>query len=515
MLEQTVRNTIEKHSLIAQGDHIVLGLSGGPDSMCLFHVLRTVFSEHEIGLTVVHVNHKFRPGAAEEEQEYVEKLCKNAGVDCRSFVFDCNKIAEENHMTGEEAGRKVRYDSFFEVTKELREKGIPAEKIKTAVAHNINDQAETVLFRILRGTGTDGLSGMEYRRKDEKGMTVIRPLLDVKRADIDEYCRSNKLDPKKDKSNEEPIYARNKIRLDLIPYIEENYNPGIKDALIRLCGIAYEDSCFINSEAEKALKKALISNKKGKCVIDIREIKDLHSAVMGRVIIKAMNLAGLSTDMTHAHIKQAEELIIKEETSKSMNFPHGYIMKIIYGKAEIYRQEVGETAVGAKIETQPKTAVETKIKVQPKTAVETKIKVQPETRIGNMSESQPKERPGLKISIIMKEDFAEKKDAAAFDFDMFEEAYKDNGNTFESIVLRRRRPGDFIMLPNVGGRKKIQDLFVDMKVREDQRERVYMAAINDEILWIPGGITKARYSGNFKINEDTKRVLVLEIHGSL
>ena len=115
----------------------------------------------------------------------------------------------------------------------------------------------------------------------------------------------------------------------------------------------------------------------------------------------------------------------------------------------------------------------------------------------------------------MKEDFAEKKDAAAFDFDMFEEAYKDNGNTFESIVLRRRRPGDFIMLPNVGGRKKIQDLFVDMKVREDQRERVYMAAINDEILWIPGGITKARYSGNFKINEDTKRVLVLEIHGSL
>ncbi|MDD4366361.1 MAG: tRNA lysidine(34) synthetase TilS, partial [Eubacteriales bacterium] len=240
-----------------------------------------------------------------------------------------------------------------------------------------------------------------------------------------------------------------------------------------------------------ALKKALTSNKKGKCVIDIREIKALHSAVMGRVIIKAMNLAGLSTDMTHAHIKQAEELIIKEETSKSMNFPHGYIMKIIYGKAEIYRQEVGETAVGAKIETQQ------------------------ENRIGNMSESQPKERPGLKISIIMKEDFAEKKDAAAFDFDMFEEAYKDNGNTFESIVLRRRRPGDFIMLPNVGGRKKIQDLFVDMKVREDQRERVYMAAINDEILWIPGGITKARYSGNFKINEDTKRVLVLEIHGSL
>jgi len=491
MLEQTVRDTIEKHSLIAQGDHIVLGLSGGPDSMCLFHVLRTVFSEHEIGLTAVHVNHKFRPGAAEEEQEYVEKLCKNAGVDCRSFVFDCNKIAEENHMTGEEAGRKVRYDSFFEVTKELREKGIPAEKIKTAVAHNINDQAETVLFRILRGTGTDGLSGMEYRRKDEKGMIVIRPLLDVKRADIDEYCRSNKLDPKKDKSNEEPLYARNKIRLDLIPYIEENYNPGIKDALIRLCGIAYEDSCFINSEAEKALKKALISNKKGKCVIDIREIKDLHSAVMGRVIIKAMNLAGLSTDMTHAHIKQAEELIIKEETSKSMNFPHGYIMKIIYGKAEIYRQEVGETAVGAKIETQQ------------------------ENRIGNMSESRPKERPGLKISILMKEDFAEKKDAAAFDFDMFEEAYKDNGNTFESIVLRRRKPGDFIMLPNVGGRKKIQDLFVDMKVREDQRERVYMAAINDEILWIPGGITKARYSGNFKINEDTKRVLVLEIHGSL
>ena len=334
-------------------------------------------------------------------------------------------------------------------------------------------------------------------------MIIIRPLLDVKRADIDEYCRSNKLDPKKDKSNDEPLYARNKIRLDLIPYIEENYNPGIKDALIRLCGIAYEDSCFINSEAEKALKKALISNKKGKCVLDIREIKDLHSAVLGRVIVKAMNLAGLSSDMTHAHIKQAEELIIKGETSKSTNFPHGYIMKIIYGKAEIYRQEVGETAVGAKIEMQPEIAVGAKIETQPETAVGAKI------------ETQAKDIPGLKVSILMKEDFAEKKDAAAFDFDMFEEAYKDNGDTFESIVLRTRKPGDFIMLPNVGGRKKIQDLFVDMKVREDQREKLYMAAINDEILWIPGGITKARYSGNFKINEDTKRVLVLEIHGSL
>ncbi|HUM55667.1 MAG TPA: tRNA lysidine(34) synthetase TilS [Bacillota bacterium] len=473
--------------MIEQGDHIVLGLSGGPDSMCLFHVLRTVFKEQEIGLTAVHVNHKFRPGAAEEEQEYVEKLCKKAGVDCRSFVFDCSKIAEESHMTGEEAGRKVRYDSFFEVTKELRKKGVPAKKIKTAVAHNMNDQAETVLFRILRGTGTDGLSGMEYKRKDEKGMTVIRPLLDVKRTDIDEYCRSNKLDPRKDKSNEEPLYARNKIRLDLIPYIEENYNPNIKDALIRLCGIAYEDSSFINTEAEKVLKKALVSNKKEKCVIDIREIKDLHSAVIGRVIIKAMGMAGLSSDLTNAHIKQAEELIIKGETSKSTNFPHGYIMKTVYGKAEIYRQEVVETATGTELEMQAEAADGTKLT----------------------------NKPGLKISILMKEDFTGKKDVAIFDFDMFEEAYKDNEKTFESIVLRTRKPGDFIVLPDVGGRKKIQDLFVDTKVREEKRENVYMVAINSEILWIPAGITKARYSGNFKVNEDTKRVLVLEIHGSL
>ncbi|MGX8773942.1 MAG: tRNA lysidine(34) synthetase TilS, partial [Bacillota bacterium] len=157
--EKIIRDTIREHNLIEKGDHIVIGLSGGPDSVCLFHVLSVMAAEMDLTIHPVHVNHMFRPGAAEADQKYVEELSEHFGLTPYVFTVNCSALAEELDMTSEEAGRKARYDAFFLVAEKVAgELGGPG-RVKIAVGHNANDQAETVLFRILRGTGMDGLAG--------------------------------------------------------------------------------------------------------------------------------------------------------------------------------------------------------------------------------------------------------------------------------------------------------------------------------------------------------------------
>ena len=227
------------------GEHIVTGLSGGPDSVCLFHVLLSLQEELDLKLYPVHINHKFRPGAAERDQDYVENLCAEHGLRCTTVVRDCGRLAAELGMTDEEAGRKVRYDAFRSVAEEIAagrdgESPVSPEHIKIAVAQNANDQAETILFRLLRGTGPDGLAGIAYSRSEGR-FRVIRPVLDITRSEIESYCRDNRLDPVIDHTNSETVYARNRIRLELLPLLERDYNPGIMSALVRLGRIAADD----------------------------------------------------------------------------------------------------------------------------------------------------------------------------------------------------------------------------------------------------------------------------------
>ena len=167
--EKQIRRTIDEQNLISRGDHIVIGLSGGPDSVCLFHVLKGMAEEMMLTLHPVHLNHKFRPGAAEEDQAYVERLCSELGTPARVFTVDCKALAEELGMTSEEAGRKARYDAFYHVAEEVAGSctGGDTGRVKIAVAQNANDQAETVMFRLLRGTGTDGLAGMQRLQRNQ------------------------------------------------------------------------------------------------------------------------------------------------------------------------------------------------------------------------------------------------------------------------------------------------------------------------------------------------------------
>ncbi len=344
MLIERVRKTIAEHGLIKKKQHIVLGLSGGPDSVCLFHVLMKLRDMLDISIYPVHLNHKFRPGEAERDQAYVEELCRKEGVVCRTFVTDCVKLAEELSMTGEEAGRKARYDAFYDTAEEIS-KGLVAsgmakedarEHVRIAVAQNANDQAETVLFRILRGTGTDGLAGIAYER-EERGFKVIRPLLDVYREDIEEYCRKNELEPVIDHTNHEMLYSRNKIRLELIPFLESGYNENIKESLVRLARISSKDRDYLWQQTEKEYKRLAAYSDDDSVIMDRKELDRLHPAIRHRLIMKAFACIGLEKDISEERIQSADYIIGKKQAPKIVEFPYGYRLKVAAGKAIFYR----------------------------------------------------------------------------------------------------------------------------------------------------------------------------------
>lgn len=469
-----VREAVLRYGLAKKGDHIVCGLSGGPDSVCLFFALYQLREELGITVSAVHVNHQLRPGAAEEEQQYVETLCERLGVRCRSVVFDCAALAERLGITGEEAGRKKRYEAFDEEAEGLmRTLGKPKEQVRIAVAHNAEDQAETLLFRMIRGTGTDGLAGIERMRKSEKGFQIIRPILGIRRKAIEEYCREKELCPRIDKTNLEAVYTRNKIRLELLPYLAQNLNENIVEALLRLAVTAGEDREYLRQQTEEAFHSVRISAAEDRIELCGERVKALPAALRHRVLISAFSELGLRQDIGRIHIEAADRLIQNGETGKTAEFPAGYRMQTVYGKLAFLAPE----------------------------------RIQPEASVGGR----------FSVKLLSKEEWDEypKQPSgrfAAFDYEAF---CRERGS--ELPILRLKQPGDF--LPTAGGTKKLQDLLVDSKVPREERSRIPIAASGSEILWIPGresgfpdGLPgRGRFSVKYRVSSDSKTVLLLEI----
>lgn len=344
MLIEKVKETVEKHNLIGNRQHIVLGLSGGPDSMCLFDVLMRLSEEKKLKIYPVHINHGLRPVEADRDQEYVENVCGQRGVICRSFSVDCHSMAEELKMTDEEAGRKARYDAFFETAKDIsdsicKDTGCSEQEalaqVKIAVAHNADDQAETVLFRILRGTGIDGISGISHSRR-ERGFDVIRPILDITREEIEKYCEERKLSPVIDGTNSQALYTRNRIRLELIPFLEREYNENMRAVLVRLAGIAAQDSEYIWSQTEKEYGRALIKESSEEIIMDREIMSGEHHALRHRIILKAFARIGLDKDVSEERIKAADYIIEKKQAPKTVEFPRGYRLTVAKGKVVFY-----------------------------------------------------------------------------------------------------------------------------------------------------------------------------------
>ena len=233
--DERVLRTIRKFNMICSGDCIVVAVSGGPDSMSLLRALIKLREKFNIKLVVAHVNHMIR-AVADSETEFVKGFCEDNDVECFVKKVDVVGLSEKLKISCEEAGRNVRYDFFDEIFDK-----VGANKI--AIAHNKNDNAETVLMNIMRGSGVSGLKGIEPIRNGK----FIRPLIEIDRKSIEQYCVDENLNPKFDESNKENVYTRNKVRNLLIPYIEKEFNPNIIESISRLSDLATQESNFVDN----------------------------------------------------------------------------------------------------------------------------------------------------------------------------------------------------------------------------------------------------------------------------
>ena len=284
-VEEQVYNTIKKYNLLQEKDRIVVGVSGGPDSICLLHVLNSLKEKLKVEIFVAHINHMIRE-EADIETEYVQEFCERLGVECFVKKIDVESLARKQKRGTEETGRNIRYNFFEEVAKETNSNRI-------ATAHNLNDKAETVLLNIIRGSGTSGLKGIEPIR-DKK---YIRPLIETTREDIEEYCNKNNLNPKYDKTNDETIYRRNKIRNNIIPYIKKEFNPNIIKTISRLSEVATEENEYLDQISKKTFDDIFVGTTSSRphteektCIIlDLKKFNNLELVIKRRVILYTIN----------------------------------------------------------------------------------------------------------------------------------------------------------------------------------------------------------------------------------
>lgn len=299
-VKEIVERIIEKYNLIEPEDRIVVAVSGGPDSICLLDVLNKIRNAQKspspLGLAVAHVNHMIREEASEDEN-FVKEYCEKIGVNFYSKSIDVKKLANNNKIGLEEAGRKARYEFFDEV----------AEKVganKIAIAHNKNDSVETVIMHILRGSGTYGLHGIE-----PKNGKYIRPLIDCDRQEIEQYCKDNNIEARIDKTNFENVYTRNKIRNIVIPYIKEEFNPNIIETICRLSNLIKEEDEFINLEVEKTYANAVLEEDKEKIILDLKKFNSQEKVIKSRLVLYTINrLFGTAKGIEKIHIEDIIKL---------------------------------------------------------------------------------------------------------------------------------------------------------------------------------------------------------------
>lgn len=451
-----VKRTIDKYCMLQPGDRVVVGVSGGPDSLCLLHVLDSLREEYKFSIFAAHLNHKFRGAAADADAEFVDCICKEWGIPAYIEAFDVPAYIKETGLSPEEAGREIRYRLFDRVCGEVGGN-------KIAVAHNLNDHVETILMRFMRGSGIEGLKGIEAVRG-----RIIRPLLETERQEIEEYCSAKRLDPRIDKTNMEAVYNRNRIRLELIPYIQKNFNPNIMMALSRFSGLIKDENDFLEAEAESKMSvMAVIEG--DRVMIDTKQLLSVHAALQRRIIRRSIEkLAQTLNGFDFKHYEGVLQLADRS-TGAAIILPHGLKAFISYDKLVV-----------------AKNIVKADKKCYYKLKYDYDNSVETEQGYMTIERRDPKE-----IGLFRRNG------------DMI---FIDPAAVKEGLVLRHREPGDLFAPIGMTGKKKLKEYLIDEKIPREKRDTLELIADGNEIVWIVGG----RLSENYKITDKTLDAVVIK-----
>lgn len=453
-----VKKTIHVHNMIQLGDIIIVGLSGGADSISLLYILNNLKDIYNIKIIAVHINHCLRGTESDADESFALEVCKHLGIKFSAFRYDIKAYSKMNNITEEEAGRKLRYESFYNV--------LHLEKAnKIAVAHNKNDQAETILMRLFRGTGIKGLGGIPYKRNE-----IIRPLLDCNRSDIETYCFLNNISYKIDSTNNLEVYTRNKIRLSLIPFIQKELNSNIVDTLCRTAHLLNEENDYLEKISMQAFQECSII--KDTVLIDIKKLLKYDEVIKRRIIrIAYIRYKADLHDINYSHIESVLELVHKQN-GKCVMLPNNLLAVRQYDflSLSIAQEKVKEFCYDLKF-----------------------------------GEFLFIEEINLYIT-ISHEIIENKKNF----INMYTKSFcYDKINNV--IQIRNRKKGDKIYLKGMTGNKKIKDLFIDLKVPKSQRDNIPLIADGQNIIWILDD--KNRTSVGYSADTYTSNKIIIQIWG--
>ncbi len=313
---KTVKQSIKKYGLIKPGDRILLGVSGGPDSLVLALVLNALKEELGLKLQIAHLDHGLRKDSG-QDAVFVRKFAGRLGIPVTIAKTKIRKINGKGSI--EEISRNARLAFFFSLAKKIK-----ADKI--ALGHNLDDNAETVLMRLIRGAGLYGLSAISPKR-EINGFCLIRPLIEVGRAEIEAFLKTKEIKPLRDKTNSEDIYFRNKIRNQLLPLLQK-YNPLIKENLSRTARIVADDYDYLKQEAQSTAKK--LGQR-----IDIKKFCKLHPAIQRMILrLNIKRLCNSTRRINFQHISEIEDLIFNRPENSVVDLPNG--LAVVKKKNKIY-----------------------------------------------------------------------------------------------------------------------------------------------------------------------------------
>ena len=455
-MEEKVFSYIEKYNMIETGSQVIVGISGGADSVCLLFLLKKYQKRREFSLCALHVNHGIRGGEALRDQNFSEKICEELQVPFRVYAADVPRMAAEKKLSLEEAGREARRTAFEKLAGEYGKPqgGSGEKKVQIALAHHENDNSETVLHNLIRGTGAAGLGGIRpvWDTDTEQGsLWYIRPLLEVSRNEIEEFLRAQQITWMTDSTNLETEYTRNKLRHQVIPVLE-SMNPAAVQHIGHTAGTMLQIEEYLQSQAHILYKAHVEPEKNGygirKELFGEKEL--MQSYVVREVLSRA---AGGRKNLTSTHIQEVLDLA-KGRTGTSLSLPGGLLARQVYGDVHIIYGNERE-----------------------KTLCEMEFQILP------WEKGQIEEKTYTKW----------------FDYDRIR----------SSLEIRHRKTGDFLTVNAQGGRKKLKDYFIDCKIPREKREELTLLADGSHILWIVG----YRISEYYKVTSQTKQVLKVQVKG--
>ena len=454
MLEK-IMAVVHKYNMINMSDTVVVGVSGGADSLALLHILKRLSSDFRFNLVAAHLNHMLRGDDAEKDEEHVASICKNWGVTCFTKRTDVRELANELKISVEEAGRKARYEFFRELMKDIKAN-------KLALAHHKDDRVETILHNFIRGTGTQGMKGINYVRD----AYVIRPLLDVSKVEILGYCNEENISYREDLSNNDQSYTRNRLRHGLIPFIQDNFNPNIAETILRMSDVIGEEDDFLRQYCGELLP-TLFSYEKNKAKVILDRFNPLRLALKRRLLkMVILGFMGEFSSIELVHIDNIINMLHNAKQGASFKLPGKIRVDIAYGNAFI--------------STDSKKSVN-----------------DPFEYALNLPGSVFIHEANVKITA----GFKEKNQILYGKNPIYIDADKLKG----SLVIRSRRMGDRFKPLGMSSKKKLKEFFIDWKVPREERDLIPLITDSRNIIWVAG----YQINEDYKVTERTAKLLEL------